>query len=320
MVQHHPEYVALAWGAMKVLFVGVVNHERSLATLSRALCEIADQLPRVELSTRLYPTKRMKNAVAVLYAHVLLFLIRAHGWYQESKLSHALHSITRPSELRYADLLEKVSYHSRNVTVLAIAGSQAEQRDMHTEQKEMNAKLDNLAALVCHLRETVVSNQMANTGAHIELRQSLSNIQLSQIVNFISIPALADPDRSFQTSLFGRNKRRLRLRPGSGNGSALWGDLRIQRWAVSSQSSLILIKGTHRSRFYIQDFCTNLIEFLRDGNVPALWILRTIDQNEGRTTHQPSTIDLLKALISQAIKLNCSIHTTISSPPDCKCT
>jgi hypothetical protein len=74
-------------------YQGVVNHERSLATFSAALSEIADQLPRVDQSTRLYPTKRMKHAVAVLYAHVVMFLTRAHGWYQESNLSHALQDL-----------------------------------------------------------------------------------------------------------------------------------------------------------------------------------------------------------------------------------
>jgi hypothetical protein len=188
-----------------------------------------------------------------------------------------------------------------------VAGSQAEQRDMHTEQKEMNTKLDNLAALIDRLRDTVLTNQIVNTGAHIEFRQSLSAIQLSQIVNFVSTPALADPHRSFQSSLFMRNKRR--LRPSSGTESAFWCDLRIQRWAASSQSSLIIIKETHRSRFFIEDFCTNVIELLLNANVPALWILRTIDWKEGSKPYQPSTVDLLKTLISQAIKLNCALHT-----------
>jgi hypothetical protein len=283
-----------------------VNHERSLATLSSALCDIADKLPRVDLATRLYPTQRMKHAVAVLYADILTFLIRAHVWYQESKLSHALHSFTRPSELRYADLLKNISYHSHNVTDLAVAGSQVEQRDMHLEQKEMSAKLDNLTALVSHLRETVLANQIVNTSAHIELRQSLSDIQLSQVLHFVSTPALADPHRSFKSSLFMRNKRRLRM--GSSTEAAFWLDLRIQRWTASTQSSLILIKGTHRSRFCIQDFCANVIELLRNANVPTLWILKTIGHNEGSTSYQPSTVDLLKALVLQAIKLNCTLH------------
>jgi hypothetical protein len=238
----------------------------------------------------LYPTKRTRHAVALLYAHVLMFLIRAHGWCQESKLLHALHSITRPSELRYADLLVKIPYHSQNVTSLAVAGSQAEQRDMHTEQKEMNAKLDNLAALINRLRDTVLTNQIVNTGAHIEFRQSLSAIQLSQTVDLVSTPALADPHRSLQFFLFMQNERR--LRPSSGTESAFWCDLRIQRWAASSQSSLIIIKGTHRSRFFIQDFYTNVIELLLNANVPALWILRTIDWNEGSKPYQPPTVDL----------------------------
>jgi hypothetical protein len=188
-----------------------------------------------------------------------------------------------------------------------MAGSQAEQRDMHTEQQDMSAKLDNLVALVGRLRDTIVTNQLVNTGAHIELHQSILAIQLSQIVNVVSTPALADSHSSFQACLFMRNKRRLRSSPGIE--SLILRDIRIQRWAASSQSSLIIVKGTHRSRFCIQDFCKNVIELLLNGDVPALWILRTIDRHERSTIQQPSTVHLLKALISQALKLNCALHT-----------
>jgi hypothetical protein len=51
-----------------------------------------------------------------MYAHILRFLLRALRWYQESKLSHMVHAITRPAELRYDDLLEKISFLSRNIT------------------------------------------------------------------------------------------------------------------------------------------------------------------------------------------------------------
>jgi hypothetical protein len=86
----------------------------------------------------------MKDAVAILYAEVTSFLIRAHGWYRENKLLHALHAITQPSELRYSDLLKKISCHSQKITALAMAGSQAELRDMHNGQKQMSAKIDNV--------------------------------------------------------------------------------------------------------------------------------------------------------------------------------
>ena len=98
LVQHHPEYVALAWRAMKFVFVvshlnlrhggseidrhqAFLNHEAVISSLAKALSQIADALPRIDLSKTLYPTKRMQQAVIELYAHLIRFLIRSYDWY-----------------------------------------------------------------------------------------------------------------------------------------------------------------------------------------------------------------------------------------------
>ncbi|KEZ40094.1 hypothetical protein SAPIO_CDS9108 [Scedosporium apiospermum] len=124
MVQHHPEYVALGWGAMKMVLVSAQNHEATICAISKALSQIADKLPQVELATVLYPTEMMREAVGKLYANLLRFFIRAHEWCEEGRLRHLLHSITRPVELRYKDLLDDIDYTSRHISQLASAGTQ----------------------------------------------------------------------------------------------------------------------------------------------------------------------------------------------------
>ena len=119
-------------------------------SLTKGLCHVADSLPRMEFLTLLYPTRRMKQAVADLYAYIIRFLIRAQGWYQENKLLHALHSFTRPAELRYADLIEEIEACARTVDSLASAGAQAEQRDMHLK---LQALIDRQGAFEFLLRE-----------------------------------------------------------------------------------------------------------------------------------------------------------------------
>ena len=119
-------------------------------SLAKGLCHVADSLPRVEFLTLLYPTRRMKQAVANLYAYIIRFLIRAQSWYQESKPLHALHSFTRPAELRYADLIEDIEACTRTVDSLASAGAQAEQRDMHLK---LQALIDRQGAFELLLRE-----------------------------------------------------------------------------------------------------------------------------------------------------------------------
>jgi hypothetical protein len=297
-----------------------VNHERALTTLTNALSDIAEKLPRVEIAIHLYPTTRMKNAVSTLYSHILQFYMKAHEWYQEGRLSHALHSFTRPHELHYDEILAKISSQSLIVKDLAVIGSQVEQRDMHVEQKlhsikqqEMDGKLDELTTLVTQLKDVVVTSQRMNVGAHIQVQQSLSDIQLSHVISIITTSVLIDQRETLRFSLFMRNTRSSRRR--SKYRHAFWIDDRIQYWTTSRQSSLILIKGTRRSRFSIQDFCTNVIESLREGSVSTLWILRSAIQDEDCVPHQPCPTEIIKSLISQALRLNCGLHTDYKMSP-----
>ena len=133
-----------------------MNHETLISTVAKGLTQIADALPRVELANNLYPSKRMEHAVSELYAYVIKFFIRAYDWYRESTFSHVLHSITRPAELRYKDLLDKITDRSRSIDQLAVSGSQAEQREMHKKLNAFVAEQNSMAALVSDLKKLIV--------------------------------------------------------------------------------------------------------------------------------------------------------------------
>jgi hypothetical protein len=125
----------------------VINHEKIITTLAQALSEIGEALPQVELSAVLYPTERMKTVVAELYAYVLRFLIRARDWYDEGKIRHFIHSITRPWELRYDDILGHIKRKTQVVKDLAMSGQHAEFRETtrkrDAEFKDIQEKLEN---------------------------------------------------------------------------------------------------------------------------------------------------------------------------------
>ncbi|KAF5640539.1 hypothetical protein F52700_3690 [Fusarium sp. NRRL 52700] len=144
-VQHHPEYVSLAWGLMKVMFISVVNHGETLKLLSKSLFEVAQRLPRIEHLSALYPTKNMKLAIESLYSCIMEFLLIAHSWCNESKFKHIYHSFTRPHELRYGDLLQRIESCTDNINELATVGSQTELRVMHnTQSSKLNEIISSL--------------------------------------------------------------------------------------------------------------------------------------------------------------------------------
>ncbi|GLI76531.1 hypothetical protein PoHVEF18_004804 [Penicillium ochrochloron] len=132
-VQHHPEYVCLAWGTMKLLTGAVVEHKKAGSVIANSLLDIADALPRVQLVSILYPTETLRRMVATLYACIIKFLLRALKWYEEGSFKRAIHAVTKPVGLHYDDILEEMSRITGNIMAEATVGSQAEQRDMHND-------------------------------------------------------------------------------------------------------------------------------------------------------------------------------------------
>lgn len=73
-------------------------------------------------------------------------------------------------------------------------------------------------------------------------------------------------------------------------------------------SSLIMIKGSFKTRFEAKDFCVEVIELLKEAKVPALWVMKW-NYQEQTPSQKPSAIDLLKHLTSQALSLAAKYQT-----------
>ncbi|KAI8721314.1 hypothetical protein NCS52_00578600 [Fusarium sp. LHS14.1] len=216
-VQHHPEYVALVWGTMKLLFITVVNHTETLKLLSKSLFEVAQRLPLVEILSLLSPTKQIRLAVESLYAAILEFLLIAYAWCNESKLRHIYHSFTRPHDLHYKDLLERIADCSNNINELADVGSHTEIRVMHATHA---SKLDEIIkaledsesdrkhqtdALSCAVSRLEISNKEHDKKleAILQLLEASGitiNNLLERIENFHSIQTSAQLDTNQKLS------------------------------------------------------------------------------------------------------------------------
>lgn len=121
-----------------------MNHEKTIVKLAKGLSLIADRLPQVELLLSLYPTDRMRMAVAMLNAHVMRFLIRAHDWYLEGAWKHAVHSLTRPYKLRYEDLLDAIAVSTSTIRELASCEEQVNIDTLRKDVVQVNMKLGNM--------------------------------------------------------------------------------------------------------------------------------------------------------------------------------
>lgn len=101
-------------------------------------------LPRTELHSELYPTERMREAVAQLYAQIIEFALMAVRWFKKGKLMHSFAAVVHPFKISFGPVVEKISELSRRVDELANAASKAEIRDQHAKIHSLENRMDEL--------------------------------------------------------------------------------------------------------------------------------------------------------------------------------
>jgi hypothetical protein len=258
------------------------------------MSQIADALPRIELKASLYQSPEMHRALSTVYANIIKFLQRAMNWYSEGKIKHIVSSILRPYELRFKDLVDEIARCSRGVDQLAFMASQIELRDMHLEQKELRMTL-------LDLRQTIAENQTLNYRGFLESKRRICEIQFSQILSFTASTSLMSPEDSLRFCQFLSHRRRLRT---TCELSPYWRSRKLQEWASSDTSSIILVKGSSLHRHETKDFATDIVSLIKSMNIPVVWILGAlVDGNNC----QRSPIDVLKQLVLQILQINISL-------------
>jgi hypothetical protein len=131
----------------------------------------------------------MRLAVESLYACILEFLLMAHEWCNESKFRHFYHSFTRPPELRYNDLLERITDCSNNIIELAAVGSQAEVHVMH---KTHTTKLDDILSELRASEKNRVNqlDSLSHTVLRLEASGRKQGEKLDTIISFLEASGL----------------------------------------------------------------------------------------------------------------------------------
>ncbi|KAF8533523.1 hypothetical protein BDD12DRAFT_898725 [Trichophaea hybrida] len=284
-VQHHPEYVSLVWGAMKFLFVVVVNHEELIAKISKALSLAADVLPRTDLSLLMYPTDRIKQAVSRLYAYIIQLMQRAVGWYKQGRVRHALSAIANPFSLTYQDIVDNICEASRNVDNLASAAARAEQRDMHIQIQQL--------ARVTHSFENQISLHAEAVHARLQLADIRCQFKLEG-------PAMAESSLLLCQSLRDRRRRR----PTTSNPPFYVSPDVLQSWASVRKSSILLATASNRTTSP-QDFATGVVELVKTTTVPVLWVLKLGDESR-----IPSLAGIGKSLVFQLLQFKPETFST----------
>ena len=239
----------------------------------------------------------MKDAVSKLYAIIIKFLVRAFNWYNEGKLLHAYHAITRPAALRYDDLIKSIREASTVVSGLASVSSQAEQRDIHLELRFLSTEVRAIAAVMSQLQQIAIDEQAVNTSTRIDMQQSFYELKISQVFAALTTGSALDPHKSLAACQILRNRRRFgvtRIKVPQ------WVDQTMRKWNTQKEPGLVLLRGPVSARFEIKDFCAGVVEYLQKKDIVVPWILEGLDS----TPHTNiSVIDILKNLTLQALQI-----------------
>ena len=126
---------------MSLTLQGVLNHAELVTEISKALVNIADVLPHIELGMALYPNMYMKEAVSRVYAHIMLFLRKAAKWYSMGRAGRALSAIAKPYSISYKDTVDQIRLCTESVNLVASASARVELRDLNITLQEQTCKL-----------------------------------------------------------------------------------------------------------------------------------------------------------------------------------
>lgn len=233
----------------------------------------------------------MRQAVGNLYANLIRFFIRAHDWSCESPWRHLVHSITRPVELRYDDLLNDIAADSREIDQLAAAGSRVEIR-------EMNLKLTDIQSMV----KESLSSQALHSSSLLDTNRRVSELQFSQLMSHlsnISEAKLGDPIQALRFNQYLQQHQSQTRPPEKTN--RFWQSPKLQAWSSTADSRVVFVKGDAQARFTMRRFSLNVIEQLRSNNASVLWALQPPTGDSGAA--RASIIDVFKHLVMQALRL-----------------
>ncbi|KAI0430409.1 hypothetical protein F5Y09DRAFT_307743 [Xylaria sp. FL1042] len=326
LAQHHPEYVSLVWGVVKFVLMGIINHGNLVVQFSQALSMISHVLPITKLSAELYQTDQMKDAVANLYAHILLFLKQVVRWYVVGPAGRALTALFKPYELSYKDTVEQIRLCANAIDDIANIAVKAEVREMNvflheqserlaereTKLHDMQAKFEvaqvDMSTTVGRILQIVTASSCQIGDIQLDLRDMkprVTDIHFKQMLDVL------EPKRSPEDTLRGHQSLIRRSPPWKRRSANMVRVLQsVTRWITSPTSAVLVLKAQARAQARVKEIATEIIALLRPQATKLVWYLSSISSDADGTV---DTSDLLRSLVFQSMKLASNL---VSSNPE----
>lgn len=89
LIEHHPEWVSLAWGTMKLFLVIPIEYQKIQESVTTNLARIGDRLQLVALLLRFFPSEKMVDASSAIYGSIAEFLEISLRWLRSNWLGES---------------------------------------------------------------------------------------------------------------------------------------------------------------------------------------------------------------------------------------
>jgi hypothetical protein len=310
-----PLYAGVAWGAIKFIVCGVCQHAKQLAELTGALTTIGDALPRLEISSLLYNTAPMQQAVAKTYAHVLQFLQRALSWYTSSSASRVIRSVFKP--LTFNDIVVEIQRCVTNVGLVSVAAQGAEIRGQtHTlgridgqvvQIASETSQIPEMRAEIMQVLQEIINNRDLLNSIKVDTsdtRTKVTDSQLSKVIENLEPPRLPeDLLEDCKSLMTGRS-------PWTQHGNDSTAVLAaITQWIADPNASSLAVRAAPTATMRLRDLALSVLQTLATSGESVMWFF-----SYGlKDVENLSPTRILKSLLFQALRHDPSIPTRDAS-------
>ncbi|KAI9654670.1 MAG: hypothetical protein M1821_005877 [Bathelium mastoideum] len=312
LAQHHPEYVSLAWGTIKFVFVGIIDHGELVVQFSRALTDIGRNLPAQKFYIAIFPTTQIKEATSRLYAHLMKFLKQAVAWYQRRLARRVLYAMRKPYELNLKDTVEDIRECSKFIDRLAAAANMAELRDVHINIEDLQTRLGSLGeryngldSKVDNILQLLMAKDAINQSLRFDIEASRSQareLQNSRIADLLEDTPISESGLRLSLSLA---KRRQSWR--IVDRDALGIIRNMARWMSTPQASLHVITAGLRAGNRAKDLAAMIVNLLRAASSRVIWSLSS-------DAGVKDAVSIIRSLFFQACRQDPAIYSHAYSP------
>ncbi|KAI1459642.1 hypothetical protein F4805DRAFT_48806 [Annulohypoxylon moriforme] len=109
LIQQNPEWVSLAWGAVKFLLMVPVEYQRVKENIAANLGSLGDKFAVIHIFTQFFPSANIINAAAAMYASFAEFLEVSVRWLKANVLKRIVKSTFRPFDTSLKPILDNIN-------------------------------------------------------------------------------------------------------------------------------------------------------------------------------------------------------------------